>query len=279
MGRVHLLSTLLMLTVACGPSSNLGGDGGGTGVDADPSSPDADPNRPDSAPPAALAAVYAHSSSALYKVDPDDLSVTLVGSFMWPSGSDVMTDIAIDKDGLTIGISYDTVYRVDKNTAACTFLASLQAGRMFNGLSFVPGAGPDPNGPERLVGANTAGEVYEINPMTGASTLVGNYGGGYGSSGDIVSVRGFGTVATVTTGIGTDQLARLDPVTFAATPIGNTGFDDIWGVGFWENKIFGFTDNQRFVLIDAVTGVGTEVEIGTVRWWGAAVTTSAPVVD
>lgn len=278
MGRAHLLSTLLVLTAACGPSANLGGDGG-IGADADPTSPDADPNRPDAAPPASLAAVYAHSSTALYKVDPDDLNVTLVGSFMWPNGSDVMTDIAIDKDGLTIGISYGSVYRVNKETAECTFLASLEAGREFNGLSFVPGIGPDPNGPERLVGANTDGEVYEINPVTGASTLVGSYGGGYGSSGDIVSVRGFGTVATITTGIGTDQLATLDPNTFAATPIGNTGFDDIWGVGFWENKIFGFTDNQRFVLIDAVTGLGSEVEIGDVKWWGAAVTTSAPVVD
>jgi hypothetical protein len=275
MGRAHRLSILLTLTLACGPSAPGDGDGGAGG------GADADPNRPDAARPASVAAVYAHSAGTLFKIDPDDLQVTMIGPFVWPSGGDQMTDIAIDKDGLMIGISYDTVYRVDKETAICTFLASLQAGRMFNGLSFVPGVGPDPNAPERLVGANTAGEVYEIDPMTGMSTQVGAYGGGYASSGDIVSVRGFGTVATVTTGLGPDLLARLDPATFAATPIGggNTGFDDIWGVGFWENKIFGFTDTQRFVLIDAVTGLGTEVEAGSVKWWGAAVTTSAPVVN
>lgn len=268
-----LIPAFLLLVGACGPSANVDGDGGTSG------GADADPARADAAPPASLAAVYAHSATALYKIDPDDLRVTLVGGFVWPNGSDQMTDIAIDRDGLTIGISFDSVYRVDKETAECTFLANLQSGRMFNGLSFVPGTGPDPNAPERLVGSNTSGEVYEIDPMTGTSTLAGAYGGGWTSSGDIVSVRGFGTVATVTSGIGTDQLARLDPASFAATPIGNTGFDDIWGVGFWENKIFGFTDTQKFVLIDAVTGLGTEVEAGNVKWWGAAVTTSAPVVD
>lgn len=270
-GPVIALASL----VACGPNSNLGD---GTG-DADGGGADADPFRPDAAQPAANAAVYAHSASTLYRVDPDDLSVGTVGPFVWPANiiSDSMTDIAIDKDGNMVGISFDRVYAVDKETAICTYLADLSGS--FNGLSFVPGIGPDPNAPERLVGANLAGDVFEINPMTGASSLVGSYGAPWVSSGDIVSVRGFGTVATVTDNRGSDRLARLDPTTFAATIIGDTTFDAIWGVGFWENKVFGFTDNQQFVLIDTTTGVGTQVEAANVNWWGAAVTTSAPVIE
>ena len=68
--------------------------------------------------------------------------------------------------------------------------------------------------------------------MTGASTQFGAYGGDLTSSGDLVSVAGFGTVATVKHGTtGHDFLARIDPNTGTATIIGDTGFQDIWGVG------------------------------------------------
>ncbi len=272
----NLALTFSLLVAACGPTTDMnvgsGSDGGASG------GADADPFAPDARPPVQSAAVYAHSAGTLYRVDPDTLAVTMVGDFGWPNGSDQMTDIAIDKDGNMVGVSFTDVYAVDKATAACRHLAPLQAGLSFNGLSFVPGVGPDPNAPERLVGATTTGEVYEIDPNTGASTQVGDYGGSYGSSGDIVSVRGFGTVATVTDGGATDILARLDPTTFAAAPIGDTGYDQIWGVGFWENKVFGFTDTQKFVLIDTNTGAASEVNTANVTWWGAAVTTSAPVI-
>lgn len=262
---------MTLLALGCGPNA-------GVEADAGPGPADADPFRPDAAEPARNAAVYAHSAAALYRVDPDTLAVTPIADFVWPGAIvDSMTDIAIDKDGTMIGISFARVYSVNKETAEATFLADL-TGAQFNGLSFVPGVGPDPNAPERLVGATQAGDVFQIDPATGASNLIGNYGGGWGSSGDIVSVRGFGTVATVSDANGTDRLARLDPDTFAATIIGDTAFDSIWGVGFWEDRVFGFTDTQKFILIDTTTGAGTEVEASGVNWWGAAVTTSAPVV-
>ncbi|RMH40140.1 MAG: hypothetical protein D6689_14615 [Deltaproteobacteria bacterium] len=95
-----------------------------------------------------------------------------------------------------------------------------------------------------------------------------------------MSVAGFGTVATVKQGgAGTDLLARVDPTTGAATVIGDTGVADIWGVGFWGNRVFGFTDDGQFVLLDPATGAATLVDSGSVRWWGAAVTTSVPVIE
>jgi hypothetical protein len=259
---------------------------GGSGVDGGPgdgdggSLADADPFRPDSIPPPLNAAVYAHSQSALYRVDPNTLGVSLVGPFVWPNGTDSMTDIAIDKDGNMTGVSYSRVYSVNKDTAACTFLANLDA-TVFNGLSYVPPTSPDPNAPEILVGAEGgSGNVYQIDPQTGMQTLLGTYGGGLGSSGDIVSVRGFGTVATVTSPNATnDQLARIDTATWQATVIGDTGFDEIWGLGFWGDKVYGFTDTSKFLLIDVTTGAGTEVETSPTNWWGAGVTTAAPVIE
>ena len=58
-------------------------------------------------------------------------------------------------------------------------------------------------------------------------------------------------------------------------------FSPYWGsdgVAFWKNKIFGFTESGQFVTIDPTTGAGTLVQSNGPHWWGAAVTTSAPVI-
>jgi hypothetical protein len=273
----HILTLVAATAVACGPSTTTGGDGG----DGLPGSPDADPNRPDALPPPENAAVYAHSDRTLYRIDPDTLAVSLVGDFGWPLIADQMTDIAIDKDGVMIGVSFTQVYEIDPDTAAATHLSTLSgATSTFNALSFVPADTIDPSVDEILIGADTAGRVFRIDPSTGQATQIGSYGNELGSSGDIVSVRGFGTVATVKgSGDTTDRLARLDPTTFAAEVIGDTGVDKIWGLGFWGDKVYGFTDNREFVLIDVLTGAATPVSTSEVAWWGAGVTTAAPVIN
>jgi hypothetical protein len=215
-------------------------------------------------------------------VHPITYAITPIGPFRWPSGSDTMTDIAIDQDGTMIGISYTRVYRIDPRSAECTLLSGSLQG-MFNGLSFVPSLHAfGLEGPDVLVGArNTDGRVFQIDPATGAATQIGDMGFGYASSGDIVAVTGFGMVATVPTGIGgNDRLVRLAPNTFAATPIGSsTGFDRIWGVGFWGTRVFGFTERGVLTVIDSATGTGTSVATDGEPWWGAAVTTAAPIID
>jgi len=272
------LSLALSLGAACGPAAqpDPGGDddGGGGTVDAGgPGGADAPPWTP----PPAQAKVYAHSADELYTVDPDTLQVALVGPFAWDRGSDQMTDIAIDGVGNMVGISFGSVYAVDKATAGCTYLADLD--RSFNGMSFVPAQEIDGTGAEVLVAAALDGAFYRLEPTTGQSTPVGNYGNSMGSSGDIVSVAGFGTVATVTRpGQANDWLVRVNPNSGAATPIGDTGYAGIWGLGFWKSKVYGFTDSNQFVLIDVNTGAATPVETGSVSWWGAGVTTAAPVI-
>src|SRR5215210_7033671 len=121
--------------IACGPSQRNGvGDDGAidasVGTDAD--NPTSDSTEQ------VMTFVYAHTSSQLYRVDPDTLGVTLVGNFTFAGGgSDQITDLAIDKTGLMIGISFTSVYRIDPSNAACTRLSQDLTGT-FNGLSFVP---------------------------------------------------------------------------------------------------------------------------------------------
>jgi hypothetical protein len=225
--------------------------------------------------------VYAHSASDLYQINPDTLAVQRVGSFKWPGLGDEMTDIALDRQGHMIGISFTDVYAIDPRTAACTLLSTLDiGGAAFNGLSFI--APEIAEGKEYLMASSISGLVYELDPATGKSKQVGGFGGP-GSSGDLVSVKGLGTFATVKQNAGDlesrDWLARIDTLTGRATLIGDTGFTDIWGLGFWKDKFFGFTERAQFILIDVKTGKATQVSAGAVPWWGAGVTTQAPVID
>lgn len=257
---------------ACGPSGRDMGGGDDQGFDAG-TGDGTGSNNPE------VAFVYAHTATELYKVDPDTLAITKVGNFGWSNGTDQMTDIAIDKTGLMIGVSFTAVYRVDVTNAAATRLSTGLSGT-FNGLSFVPAAMLGQTGDDVLVGTRNAdGIVFRIDPMTGGSTQIGNMGSGYSSSGDLVAVTNFGTVLTADNGIAADRLVRLAPSTFAASPVGTSiGYSDIWGVAFWKNKIFGFTSGGQFVTIDPTTGVGTLVQSNGPAWYGAAVTTSAPVI-
>jgi hypothetical protein len=135
-------------------------------------------------------------------------------------------------------------------------------------------------GDDVLVGTqNSDGKVFRIDPMTGSATEVGNMGS-YTSSGDLVAVAGFGTMQTVL-GSGSDKLARLAQQTFTATPIGaGTGYSEIWGIAYWKNKIYGFTNGGQFVLIDPSSGNAMMVtQTPGIAWWGAAVTTIAPVLQ
>ena len=134
--------------------------------------------------------VYAHTASTLYRVDPDTLAITMVGNFRWSNGSDQMTDIAIDKTGLMIGVSFTAVYRIDPSTAQATRLSTGLSGT-FNGLSFVPAEMLGQTGDDVLVGTrnSTTAMVFRIDPMTGQATAIGNMGA-FSSSGDLVAVTG-----------------------------------------------------------------------------------------
>ena len=261
--------------VACGPSDRAPGDPNDPNDPNDPGDPN-DPNDPNNPPEQTF--VYAHTSSELYKVDPDTLAITRVGAFNFNTGNDSITDIAIDKANTMIGISFGSVYRIDPTTATGTRLSNGLAGN-FNGLSFVPATQIGQTGDDVLVGTrNSDGAVFRVDPTTGATTQIGNMGN-YASSGDLVSVAQLGTLQTADNGLGADRLVNLAPSSFTATTVGtDIGFSDIWGVAFWKDKLFGFTNGGEFITIDPNTGVGTLVQGAGPQWWGAAVTTLAPVV-
>lgn len=276
---------------ACGPGSRPAGD-------ANLGEPDAEPDVIDAAPlpdgeVVDFSKVYAHGNGNLYRIDGDTFEPELVAPITGLLGGS-LTDLAIDKNDVALGVTLTDLYTIDLATGVATLLREdIGNNNNFTSLSFVPLDLEDPDSVEILVAADGAGDVFEIDPVTGDTTLLGNYGGGgpttISSSGDIVAISGLGIFATVTVGddfSAPDHLAKINPDTWFADTIGaGTGYDKIFGLGYWAGKFFGFVDNGAaagtgtIVEIDADTGAATVRHTGAVRWYGAGVTTDAPIID
>jgi len=259
---------------AAGGSSNAAATSSAPSVDTPPSS--AGSSDSGAFTPAY---VFGHSSTRLYRLDADTLQVTDLGLFRFRTTAgtitfDEMTDIAVNNAGHMYGCSFDTLYDVNLNTMEAHAVASLTGS--FNGLTFYPAGTLDPM-EEVLVGAINSGDaLYRINLSTGATTPVGSYGGGWVSSGDIVSIDGDFTYATVKRGTGGDHLAVVDPVTGVATVrAAAVGTNKLWGLGYWNGVLYGFAEGGQIVTINRDTGVGSVLETQNVAFWGAGVTTAA----
>jgi len=279
--RVFLAVAVL---TACGPS-----DRGQPAADG-PAQPDA--STIDAPPSVDTSRVYAHSGLMLYRLDNLTLAATPIGPMTGLDTNQNLLDLAVNKDDALFGITRDKLYSLSATTGAATLVKDLSANsRGFTSLSFAPDA--DPSNPDILVTANDQGDVFQID-VTGnqaVATQIGSYGtdstlGKIVSSGDLIAVRGFGVYATVDVGSGTlDYLAKLDPANnWKATLIGPTGFDKIFGLGFWGGKIYGFVDDGfdagtgDVIELDPDTGAGLSLGQANIRWFGAGVSTNAPII-
>lgn len=312
---MRLLSVALVLCIGCGAGSEKDPSGPGLSADSSTGSSDAGDSAAapdisdhegglstDSAldatdaldpPGSGEAAVYAHSASVLYRLDVDKLDLAEIGPFVTDTGTAVsdMTDIAIDKDGVMYGMTFDVLYRINYKPGPpkCTRLATL--GKQFNGLTFVPAGTVDPK-KEILIGVSNDGEWFRVDVVGSAASLIklGAYGGGHTSSGDVVGIIGDAVYATTKTdgafGSGDDHVVMVDPKTGAvlkdigATGIGGFGAG-LWGVGYWGGVMYGFSSDGSLYKIDLKTAKATEVPLAKKPpggFWGAGVTTRASTV-
>ena len=226
--------------------------------------------------------VWAHSPRELYRFDPRTEEVTTIGRFVDADGAPAedMTDLAVDGFGNLYTCSFTRLYRVDSATARVTEVGTLGVASevRFNSLTFVP-AGELDEAAEVLVAANAEGDLYRVNASTGVATRIGNFSDGYGASGDIVSVLGAGTFATVfREDLDRDWLVRVDLRTGVVTPIGSTGTSRLFGLGYWRNRLYGFNSFGWLYVIDTATGESrlSTSETGADVFFGAGVTTNAP---
>jgi hypothetical protein len=270
-----------VVLAACGP-----GDRNGAEVDAPPPQPDAPGD------PVDTSRVFAHSGGMLYRLNNKTLSAQPIGP-MNGLGTQNLLDLAIDRDDKLVGITRDKLFSLSATNGAATLIRDLgTSAQDLTSLSFVPQSLSDPNSPDILISANDVGDVFRIDATAGTATKIGSYGstanGIVKSSGDMFGVRGFGIFATVDVGTDTqDYLARVDPDNgWKATPIGaGTGYDKIFGLGYWGGKIYGFVDNGfdvgggKMIQIDPNTGAAILLSSADIRWFGAGVATDAPILQ
>jgi hypothetical protein len=256
-------------------SGGQGGDGG-MGLVGDGSV-----SMPETSAPPPVPVVYAQSSDTLYRLDPTNTQVAVVGTFS--GGCTSVIDLAIDSNSNAYVTMTSDLWKLDLKTAVCTHISS---GSYPNSLSFVPKGTLDPNA-EALVGY--VGSTYiHINTTTGAVTNVGALSGGYTSSGDIVSVINGGTFLTVKGGPHScsDCLLQVDPKTGdLIQDYGSVSHSDVFGLAFWAGTAYGFDNAGEVFSIGWQNGalVTTNIAVPnpppSLSFWGAGSTTAAPPVS
>jgi hypothetical protein len=224
-------------------------------------------------------------------MDPKTHAVTLIGKFAGVSGTSTdkdVTDCAVNANGdvyvNTMTVIYKAALPQGPGTVQLTKVAKIatQSGQVFFALAFTP-AGVLGSG-EVLIGGDDSGELWSIEPTSGATKHLGNFGKDPNSttrvlalSGDMVfymdasnQPTGLATIRSCASG-GTnctatsDYLAAIDMTALThayATGIPaasllagiygggsgktgtGTGIGDLFGVGIWQGEVYAFKRDQ-----------------------------------
>ncbi len=205
--------------------------------------------------------------SDLYDVPPVPCGTDrLIGHVSTSSGfQPLITDLAMRPAGTLWAIGFDSLYRIDPATATATSVGALGVGGAnalaidANGVLY--GAGNTPG----ILG--TPGLFFRVDTVTGAATVIGSFGSGWSSSGDLAFGPGGQLYATSSTSSG-DALVTVDTTTGTATPVNasaSIGFTNVWGLKLVGLELFGLTSSQAnsssgaLIAIDLSTGIGNWV--------------------
>ncbi|MEQ1570103.1 MAG: hypothetical protein ABMA64_31000, partial [Myxococcota bacterium] len=211
----------------------------------------------------ASAPVYANTSDTLFEIDPATGARTYVGTFQDGGAPiDGMVDIAIDTAGRMFGGTYEAIWQIDPTTAAVsqvceTDLAPYALAFTSDGVLFA-GAGAD---------------IVRVElPTCRTTTLVSN--SDYETSGDLVGLPD-GYLYWTVDGGDSDHLVRVDALTGAAFWVGVVDEVDLFGLGYDQGELYGFSKGGAIVRIDPGNASTQSVFSDGTSWWGA---TTNPVV-
>ena len=235
--------------------------------------------------------IYAHSRDTLFTFSPYTLMVTRVGPFTLPDGTAApfMVDLAVDSIGNVYTASDTALYRANPETADVIHVGELDmAAQHLYALTFVP-RGAFRTDREALIGATNEGQYFEVDAATASTTYLGQYPDGWRSSGDLVSIEGLGTFATVRReDFPSDVLVQIQfapdgsssVLVKGAVQSATGAFVELFGLGYWGRAVYGFSNAGELIEINRDSGEGRLVtaDTGTPQFWGAGVTTRAPVL-
>jgi hypothetical protein len=208
----------------------------------------------------ASAPVYANTFSTLYEIVPSTGERKEIGPFTDAStGAPVeyFVDIAIDLSGRMVGGTFDELYSINPTTAAVTYLCTADVDMY--ALAFTP------NG--YLIAGSDEGVYYldtfncDDTPMLSNSEYI--------TSGDLVGLPDGYLYWTVELEK-TDGLVRIDPSNGVTLFLGDTGFEDIYGLGYDNGNLYGFNALGETIRISPDTASSTLVTSSSkIQWWGA----------
>lgn len=206
----------------------------------------------------ASAPVYANTSLTLFEIEPLTGEKDPVGDFHDVDGNpvDSFLDIAIDLDGQLIGGTFDALYRIDPETAQVELLCETEVemlalaftddGRLFAGGDFV---------------------IRELDWETcSSSVLLEDVG--YKTSGDLVGLPD-GYLYWTVEGENGDELVRVDPVYGYTSWVGLIGVHKLFGVGYDEDTLYGFSRYGDVVAISPENAGSEILSQDETSWWGA----------
>lgn len=201
-------------------------------------------------------ALYATASDELWLVDEAAGTASLVG----PIGFEG-TDVAYNGKDL-YGVSFTGFYRIDPETGASTLIGPI-------GHSDVNALAIAQDG--TAYATTLDGNLLKIDISTGAGTLIGYMGDGYSSDGDIAISDDNQVYASVERYSSYNAwLVHINLTNGTATPIGDTGYPNLWGLSFKDGSLYGVTSYGKIIKID--TGDGSSELLGTsvAGFWGLA---------
>lgn len=210
----------------------------------------------DSGVPPATEVMYLHDDSNLFAFDATTGTRTLIGPFLGVINS--ITDIAIDANGrLYAGDFASNIYVVDPETADLTYQFSVSTAP--TGLGFTPDG--------RLVVGGS--DLIVVDPVDGRLLQRYDSAAGLRTSGDIVALPDgflYVTIATPTPG---DALYRLDPMSGESEFIRDLPHDNVWALGFANDRLYGLTADGFQIEMDPANDFDdVTTQIGG-RWYGA----------
>ena len=204
----------------------------------------------------ATAPIYGNTSGQLFEIDPDTGEKWLVGDFHDAGGPvEYFVDIAIDMDGRLVGGTWDALYWIDPTDASLTKICDTQIEMV--ALAFTSDGRLFAGGDET---------IREIDVSDCSTTVLLNEG--YTTSGDLVGLPD-GYLYWTVWGEGDDDLVRVDPTYGYTTRIGQTGGRKLFGLGYAEDTLYGFSSEGSIFAIDPVTAQTTVRSGDGTSWWGA----------
>ena len=266
--RPAVAVSFLLASSACGGSDRE--TPSRPGVDA--GDPDSGP-RADSTPPVINpTSMYVHSDTTLYAVDDLDFELIHIGEFGLGE-EDLITDLAVTPDGAVYAISSDNVFEVASDTGEATLSTEFDGG-LNVGMTFLDSG--------ELLVAEKDGTVRRVDPESGDVMMVGKFGDGYGTAGDLVAVSD-GTMFAIAEPLDAEEgdsnvLVTIDPEAgTVADVIGPIGFADVFGCAYARGHVYAFTKGGDIIEVDRMTGAGTlRRSYADLTFWGAGV---SPTVD